>query len=126
MNQFGKNLNKIMTEKAITQKQLSEAVGVSQSRVSEWLKKGARPRKDEILQKLALVLGVTVAELFEEQVKKEGVVYKGDEVIMSKSLYELKEAEIQYLRKIVALQEQNEKIKNIENVSVSTQLDTNS
>ncbi|WP_051397726.1 helix-turn-helix domain-containing protein [Runella limosa] len=124
MTQFGKNLNRLLTEKKISQKELAELVGVRQSTVSDWLTKGAKPRKDEILQKLASVLQVTVAQLFEEQIKKEGVVYRGEEVIMSKKLYEAREAEIEYLRKIITLQNDNAKLKNIEDVSVKTQLDT--
>lgn len=124
MTQFGKNLNRLLVEKELSQKQLADLVGVRQSTVSDWLTKGAKPRKDDILQKLASVLQVSVAELFEEQIKKEGVTYKGDEVIMSKKLYEAKEAEIEYLRRILALQDENKKLKNIEDVSVKTQLDT--
>lgn len=124
MTQFGKNLNRLLVEKELSQKQLADLVGVRQSTVSDWLTKGAKPRKDDILQKLASVLQVSVAELFEEQIKKEGVTYKGDDVIMSKTLYEAKEAEIEYLRRIIALQEENKKLKNIEDVSVKTQLDT--
>ena len=126
MTQFGKNLNKIMTERGITQKQLSEAVGVSQSRISEWLKKGARPRTVEVENALAKFLGIPFSELIAETTQVEGVTIVGEEVRMSKALFDAKEAEIEYLRKIVTLQNENARLKNIEDVSVSTQLETKS
>lgn len=124
MSQFGKNLNRIMKERGIKQKQLAEAVGVSQSRVSEWLTKSARPRTAEVENALAKFLGIPFSELMSEAKDVEGVTIVGEEVRMSKALFDAKEAEIEYLRKIVTLQNENARLKNIEDVCVKTQLDT--
>jgi len=59
MNMFATNLNKILKEKGLTKKALSDATGIPQSTISEWCG-GRGPTLSEPVIKLAQYLGVTL------------------------------------------------------------------
>ena len=56
---FAINLNKILRERGITKKALSDATGIAQSCISEWTN-GRSPTLSESIIKLAQYLGVTL------------------------------------------------------------------
>ena len=59
MSKFSDNLNKVLREKGITKKELSEATGIPQSTISEWCN-GRGPTLSEPVIKLAQYLCVTI------------------------------------------------------------------
>lgn len=63
---IGKRLRQLLKERKITQTRLSELTGFRQSDISDWVNNYHSPREDRI-QKIAEVLGVSVADLFEER-----------------------------------------------------------
>ena len=58
-----RDIKELRKKAALTQAELAEAVGVTQSTVSQWESGTAFPRADK-LPKLAEVLGCSVADLF--------------------------------------------------------------
>jgi transcriptional regulator with XRE-family HTH domain len=59
------NLKMLLSEKGITQKELSDAIGVPTSNVNNWIV-GLKLPRSGALEKLAAFFGVTVADLFAE------------------------------------------------------------
>ena len=59
------NIFRILKEKEITQKELSDQTGISQSTISDWKHKGLNPASDKILA-ICDALGVTPYELLSE------------------------------------------------------------
>ncbi|AAX91383.1 XRE family transcriptional regulator [Staphylococcus agnetis] len=62
---LSENLEQLMKERNITQVELSEAIGVSQSTVSNWLKESKYPRISKI-QELANYFNVPKSRITEE------------------------------------------------------------
>ena len=67
---FAKNLQHYMNEKGITQKELSEIVGVSAPTVHEWIKAKKYPRIDKI-EIMAHYFGILKSDLIEDKKMKE-------------------------------------------------------
>lgn len=63
---LSKNLDKLMKEQNVTQVELSEAIGVSQSTVSNWLKELKYPRITKI-QQLADYFNVPKSRITEDK-----------------------------------------------------------
>jgi transcriptional regulator with XRE-family HTH domain len=61
--QFGRRLKALRVAAGLTQKQLADAVGASQTAVGFW-ERGAREPGALVLPKIAAVLGVSVDALF--------------------------------------------------------------
>ena len=70
------NIFRILKEKEITQKELSDRTGISQSTISDWKHKGLNPASDKILT-ICDALGVTPYELLKQDEKG----YEGDILI---------------------------------------------
>ncbi|WP_432371902.1 helix-turn-helix domain-containing protein [Staphylococcus chromogenes] len=62
---LSENLEQLMKERNITQVELSEAIGVSQSTISNWLKESKYPRISKI-QELANYFNVPKSRITEE------------------------------------------------------------
>lgn len=56
---------KLMEERNITQLQLSQATGISQSTISDWKRKGTNPASDKIM-KICKCLGCTPYDILNE------------------------------------------------------------
>jgi transcriptional regulator with XRE-family HTH domain len=67
---LSENLKKQMHDKSVTQQQLSEALGVSQSTISNWLREEKYPRIQHI-QQLADFFNVPKSSLTEEKISKQ-------------------------------------------------------
>lgn len=63
---FAKNLQAYMKRRGVTQKELSEVVGVSDSTVNEWVKARKYPRIDKI-DKMADYFGILKSDLIEDK-----------------------------------------------------------
>ena len=74
------NIFRILKEKEITQKELSDRTGISQSTISDWKHKGLNPASDKILT-ICNALGVTPYELLAE----DGREREGDILIRESS-----------------------------------------
>lgn len=61
---FGKNLSNILYEKRVTQRQLSQYMGVSSATTSDWCRGKKMPRIDK-LTSIANYLGVKMSDLVE-------------------------------------------------------------
>ena len=58
---------KIMNERKITQIELSQSTGISQSTISDWKRKGTNPAADKIM-KICKILDVTPEELLQDTI----------------------------------------------------------
>lgn len=67
---LSENLKKLMHDKNVTQQQLSDSLGVSQSTISNWLREEKYPRIQHI-QQLADFFNVPKSSLTEERQKKQ-------------------------------------------------------
>lgn len=65
---FAKNLKYYMERKGISQKELSEIIGVSAPTLNEWIKAKKYPRIDKV-EKLANYFGCLKSDLIEEKEK---------------------------------------------------------
>jgi len=66
--EFAKNLRRIMDDKKMTGEQIAEQMGVSTSTVIHWSNGRRFPKNEELIKKLAGVLGVNVADFFGEEI----------------------------------------------------------
>ena len=66
--EFAKNLRRIMNDKKMTGEQIAEQMGVSTSTVIHWSNGRRFPKNEELIKKLAGVLGVNVADFFGEEI----------------------------------------------------------
>lgn len=118
MNIFGDNLRRIRTSKGLKMKQLAESLNVSHQTIEKW-EKGISMPKGKNLQALTEILGITANDLIYEAASQTGIVDAGDKVIVDKAVWEAKEKEIEYLRKIASLVDENsqktEKIEQLKN-----------
>jgi transcriptional regulator with XRE-family HTH domain len=62
---YGAHLTKLRVNAGLTQVQLAEATGLSQSNIAFW-ERADKPPRGEVLPVLAKALGVTVAKLLDE------------------------------------------------------------
>lgn len=115
MDIFRKNLKRLMEEKGLSQTKLAELLGLKSQSVNQWIKGPNIPRGRR-LDELANLLGVTVNELLYEA-KPSQPQQSEDMVLISKEELEAKNREIAYLRTIVELKKDNERLKNIEAVN---------
>ena len=75
------NIFRILKEKEITQKELSDRTGISPSTISDWKHKGLNPASDKILA-ICNALGVTPYELLMQDGKEQTfdiLIRKGSE-----------------------------------------------
>ena len=63
---FANNLRYYLQEKGVTQKELAEAVGLSQGAISDWMTLRRYPRMDAV-QKLADFFGIEKSDLVEDR-----------------------------------------------------------
>ena len=56
-----------MNERKITQIELSQSTGISQSTISDWKRKGTNPAADKIM-KICKILDVTPEELLQDTI----------------------------------------------------------
>lgn len=115
MTLFGKNLKKLMMLNGVTQTQLAEKLGMKQGSISDWFRKDILPNGKRLAE-LAEIFGVTTNELLYEKSDTQPE-NKGEMIQVSKSEWEAKDREIEYLRQIVELQKDNQKLKNSEVVN---------
>lgn len=115
MTVFGKNLKKYMALKGVTQTALAEQLGMKQGSISDWLRKDIMPEAKKIGM-IAKILGVTTNDLLNET-DSQTIEHKDEMVLISKELLDAKDREIAYLRQIVELKKDNERLKNIEVVN---------
>lgn len=66
---LSENLNQLMKERNVTQSELSEAIGVSQSTISNWLKEVKYPRISKI-QELADYFNVPKSRITEDKAER--------------------------------------------------------
>ena len=69
MNQYGQRIKLIRDERGMSQIQLAEILGVDPSHICR-IEKGKGTCSISLIQKLATVLGVTVASLLDETTAK--------------------------------------------------------
>lgn len=77
---ISEKLFNIMSEKGLTQKELSDMTGISQSTISDWKHKKTNPAADKIML-ICEALNISVYELLEEQGDKDK---KADYIVVSK------------------------------------------
>lgn len=63
---IGKRLKQLLRERKITQTRLSEMTGFRQSDISDWANDYHSPREEKV-EKIAEILGVTIADLIEDK-----------------------------------------------------------
>lgn len=114
MDKFRINLKKKRKEHGLSAKSLAEKLGITHQSVSSWERGESMPSTGK-LEKLAEILGTTVSMLMDVEETQPPV--PSGYVLIEKQTLEAQEREIEYLRKIVGLQEENNKLKNIEVVS---------
>jgi transcriptional regulator with XRE-family HTH domain len=73
MNETGKNIKKELENKQMSQKQLCQMTGISESAMSKYLSGTKEPRSD-ILSKIARALDVSIYQLLGIQ-EKEGTTF---------------------------------------------------
>lgn len=102
---FSKNLQYYMGRKGITQKELSEIIGVSAPTINEWIKTKKYPRIDKV-EKLANYFGCLKSDLIEEkkQPAESELSIKKREFI--KRVEGMSDAQLERLEQILALVEQ--------------------
>ena len=102
---FSKNLQYYMGRKGITQKELSEIIGVSAPTINEWIKTKKYPRIDKV-EKLANYFGCLKSDLIEEkkQSAESELSMKKKEFI--KRVEGMTDAQLERLEQILALVEQ--------------------
>lgn len=120
MTLFGNNLKKLMALKGVTQTQLAEKLGMKQGSISDWFRKDILPNGKRLAE-IAEIFGVTTNELLYDKVIPK-VEPTEEMVLISKEALEAKDREIEYLRQIVELQKDNNRLKNIETVDEGKQL----
>ncbi|WP_428663401.1 helix-turn-helix domain-containing protein [Runella sp.] len=115
MTVFGTNLKKYMALKGVTQTALAKQLGMKQGSISDWFRKDIMPEAKKIGM-IAEILGVTTNDLLYE-VGTPRQEKQDDMVLISKEVLEAKDREIEYLRQIVELKKDNDRLKNIEVVN---------
>ena len=64
MTEFGENLERLLTERKISARELAKQLDVPAKSVQEWVGKGARvPRDLDVIQKLATIFDISVHQL---------------------------------------------------------------
>ncbi|MBO5700930.1 MAG: helix-turn-helix transcriptional regulator [Clostridia bacterium] len=86
---FANNLKHYMERKGVSQKELSEIIGVSAPTLNEWIKAKKYPRIDKV-EKLANYFGCLKSDLIEEKTEKQREVQKKND-ILSDIILKLKE-----------------------------------
>lgn len=69
---FANNLNRILTERGVSQIELAKMLGVSKSIVSEWCKGSKTPRMDKV-QMIANKFGLLLTDLMEDKSQKTSI-----------------------------------------------------
>lgn len=109
---FAKNLQYYMEQKGISQKELSEIIGVSAPTLNEWIKAKKYPRIDKV-EKLANYFGCLKSDLIEEKTADKERQLKQNELSLKKREFMQKvegmtDAQIERLEQILALVESTE------------------
>lgn len=103
---FAKNLHYYMERKGISQKELSEIIGVSAPTLNEWIKAKKYPRIDKV-EKLANYFGCLKSDLIEE--KKERQPTQSELSLKKREFMQkvegMTDAQIERLEQILALVE---------------------
>ena len=105
---FSRNLQYYMGRKGISQKELSEIIGVSAPTINEWIKTKKYPRIDKV-EKLANYFGCLKSDLIEEKQKQsaQSELSKIKREFIQK-VEGMSDAQIERLEQILALVEQKE------------------
>lgn len=106
---FAKNLHYYMERKGISQKELSEIIGVSAPTLNEWIKAKKYPRIDKV-EKLANYFGCLKSDLIEEKTENKERQSTQSELSLKKREFMQKvegmtDAQIERLEQILALVE---------------------
>lgn len=105
---FSRNLQYYMGRKGISQKELSEIIGVSAPTINEWIKTKKYPRIDKV-EKLANYFGCLKSDLIEEKQKQpaQSELSRIKREFIQK-VEGMSDAQIERLEQILALVEQKE------------------
>ena len=77
---FSINLKRYMNDRGITQKELSEIVGVSAPTVNDWIKAKKYPRIDKV-EKMADYFGILKSDLIEEKPESYYQMQKNNDIL---------------------------------------------
>lgn len=115
MKNFGDRLRELRKEKKMSLEKLASYFGLGKNATSSWETGKSKPSSDDL---------VILAELLETTPNYLllGVSDRYNQVVVEKSVWEAKEAEIAYLKTIISLQDKNSQLKNTDIIFNERQL----
>ena len=100
---IGQNIADLRKAQNMTQRDLAEKLGVSQSHIARWEKEKSQPRK-KALEEIAEALGVTVEEILaggKETLKAALDIEDGELLLLLKELKNLSGHEMEALKTVI-------------------------
>ncbi len=97
---IGKNIKKIRMQKGLSQQQLAQKSGISQSFLSA-LENGKKSPTVDSLNKICRSLGISLAEFFSRERSQEFAALPAEIVTLVEELRELSPGQIQHLRSFI-------------------------
>jgi len=100
---IGQNIADLRKGQNLTQRDLAEKLGVSQSHIARWEKEKSQPRK-KALEEIANALGVTVEEILaggKETLKVALEIEDGELLALLKELKNLSDKELEALKTVI-------------------------